>query len=565
MATTFAGLLFQPITVGLIPEAPVFSLDAPTGTVRGFVVPLTAAFGGVFEATRESVRDTAVTTAGYVEPGVGRSWFEHVHSVPQFLELGNIVTTLLREIEFYNAYRRQTRELQLVTNTVGSGTEFVGLPALPYEVAAQHSLIVTFRVSTAGPPLLEGTLTFEFDTETLALPVTGTRVVMFPYLPESPLIEMLEFRTTVLTSINGKEQRICERKNPRQSFEMTILLEDVRLRRQLQSLLFGWQPGVFGVPVWFEARPLAVNATAGDTVIQVDTLYGDFRDGSLAIIWSDEVTFDALEVASHTDTSITFSSPLTQDFDANTSLVMPLRTAITDSSVAVQRKLVNLEAATLLFRVLDNDANLADTTAFPSYAGKVLLNEPNMVNGETLPAGFERQLVRLDNGSAAIAQFSDWTAPNLITEKGFLCTTPQRRWEIRQLLHALRGSQVTFYLPTFYHDMVVANDLSSGSDLMDIENIDYTRYINAQSPGNVLLVELNDGTQLYKTILSSEVIDVNTERLTLSTVWASTIFAVDVARVSYLRLARISGNSVTFEHRNTGESMVFVPVTEVQQ
>jgi hypothetical protein len=565
MATTFAGTLLALPEMPPIADAQTFALDAPTGTVRGFLVPLAAAFGGVFQATRENVRETFVTSAGYVDPSVGLSWFEHVHSVPGYLELGNIVTTIVSELELYNAYRRSSRELQTAVNNVGVGTDFVSLPTLPYDIAAQHSLIIQFRVATNGAPILDGTLVFTLDTETLTVPVTGTRVVMFPYLPETPLTEMLEFGTTVLVSANGKEQRVSYRKCPRQIFEMEIRVEDDALRRQLQTLLFGWQPGVFGVPVWFEARPLTADATAGDVTIQVDTQYADFRDGGLAIIWASETVYDALEVLSHTASSLTFTSALTQNFDGGTTLVMPLRTALTNSEVRVERYAVNMDKVPLTFNVLDNDVDLADTSAFSAYNSKVLLDEPNLMDGDTLPVALHQELLRLDNGAASLVQVADWLAPQTHTQKGFLCTSRQRLWEIRGLLHALRGQQVSFYLPTFYHDMVVASDISNGSSLMDIENIGYTRYINGQAPCNVVSVELANGTVHIKQILSSVVVSDSVERLTLSNTWSSSILAADVARVSYVKLARLSSDRITLEHSNTGVTNVMVPVVEVQQ
>lgn len=561
----YTGVLLDLLDVTPLATAQVFSLDAPTGVLVGVFVPAASAIGGPITATHENVRTSFVTFSGGIDPSVGTTWFEHVHSVPQSLALGNIVTTVLSQIEIYNAHRHSSRELQVVENNVGTGTEFVGLPTLPYDIAPQHSLFVNFRVTTSGSPLLEGTLVFTLDTETLTIDVTATRVVMFPFLPESPLTEYLEFGTTVLVSTNGKEQRVSYRKCPRQIFDMEVRVEDDSLRRQLQTLLFGWQPGVFGVPVWFESRPLASNATAGDLTIQVNTQYADFRDGGLAIVWTSETEYDALEVASHTTTSLTFTSALTLNHVAGEALVMPLRTAVTNPEVRAERHAINLERVPLTFTVLDNDVDLASTSAFSSHNSKVLLDEPNLMDGETLPVALNREMLRLDNGAAAMVQVTNWLAPQFNTQKGFLCTDAQRLWEVRGLLHALRGQQVSFYLPTFYHDMVVANDIASGSTLLDIENIGYTRYINGQAPCNVIAVELTNGTVYIKTIVSSVVIDANVERLTLSNTWSSSILAANVSRVSYVLLARLGTDRITLTHNNTGVTNVVVPVTEVQQ
>jgi len=390
--------------------------------------------------------------------------------------------------------------------------------------------------------------------------------VMFPYPPESPIDEELGFKTTILQSADGREQRVAIRRCPRQSFNLTFAVEDDAVRRNLQSQLFGWLAGVFGVPVWFEARRLTQGAAAADTVVYCDTQYADFRDGGLAIIWYDEETYDALEIASHTASSITFSSPLTQPFSAATAWVMPLRTALADPTISGARSPVGLDQFPITFRVLDNDAPAtASVSAFPSYDGRVLLNDPNFMDNPTVPRGLSMKVVVHDNEAGAPVQYSDWLGPMGTTQKGFFAATAQRRWEIRQLLHALRGPQVAFYLPTFYQDLVAAGPFSSGSPNMDIENVGYTRYINGQAPANHVWIQLLSGVEYCKKILSSVVISDTVERLTLSEAWATTIQPQEIRRISYLPLSRIAEDTVRLQHSGSGETAVVFSVLEVQQ
>ena len=562
----YAGILRPQPLRAPVAAAQSFVLPALSSVYRGIRAPLVGPVAGVYEETGDSVRDAQVTFAGALSQGPGQFWFDHVHSVPQFIALGNIVTTVTRQVEIYNAFHIAARELQIAENNAGGGTTLLNVPVVPYDIAAQHSLFVELRVATSGPPTINGTLVFTLDSGVLTILVTGSRVVMFPYPPESPIDEELEWKTTVLPSADGREQRIALRRCPRQSFNLTFAVEDDRVRRTLHSLVFGWLAGVFGIPVWFEARRLTVDAAAADTVIQVDTRFADFRDGGLAIVWYDEETYDALEIAGHTDSSITFSSPLTQPFAAATSWVMPLRTALADPQISGTRHPVGLDVFPMTFHVLDNDAPAtADASAFPSYGGRVLLNGPNFMGGDTAPRGISMKVGRHDNETGAPAQFSDWRAPQGVSQKGFFTTSDQQRWEVRQLLHALRGPQAAFYLPTFYHDLVAAGPLSSGSSNMDIENIGYTRYINGQAPNNHIWVELLSGVEYCKEIVSSVVLDDDVERLTLSDAWPTTIQISEIRRISYLPLSRVAEDSVRLQHSGSGETAVVFGVLEVQQ
>ncbi len=537
-------------------------LALPATSVRGILFSTT--LGALYESMPVAP-PVGLSKMGALAEPVGQFWFEKMHSLPQFFELGNILATTTRDIEIYSSYREDSQDFTTATNNAGVGVSFINLPSLPYAIGPQENLVFQVQVTTDGPPALDGTLDFTFDFDSLSLSITGTRVIMFPYEPEIPIRETLEWKTTILTSINGKEQRISLRKNPRQLLEMMLRIEDGDTRRKIQTLLFGWQPGVFGIPIWFEARYLDVTANVSDTTIYVDTRFGDFRAQSLAIVWRDDGYFDALEVNSLTDGSLTFSSPITKQFLAGQTLVMPLRVGLVESNIPIQRYPVNLEDLTLSVTILDNDSDIGDVSDFPSYNGKVLLSEPNRMAGATIPVSLEREIIRLDNGIGSPLQSSGWLGPNYLTQKGFFCRTLERKWQVRKLIHGLRGSQISFYLPTFYYDMDVVEDLVNSSDLMDIANIGYTKYINGQAPADHVQIDLANGTALRRQIIGAEELSSSVERLTMDSVWAADVAKEDVVRIMFLRMARIADDLVTLVHSDAQEAEITMGVREVPQ
>lgn len=545
--------------------------DQSTNVTSGLVLPvgtyspseLPFEIGGTYEAS--AVVFPSVDYEGAVEPSPGFYWFERVHSNPLRLDLGNILSVLIRTIEIYNAYRRTARILEDAINNADVGVSFVGLPGLPYPIAQQHSLIVTVQISTSGPPEIDGTLDFDLDSEDLSVPITGTRIVLFPYIPEADIRETLEFATDIQTSTDGTEQRASIRKHPRQRLRFAIKVEEGEERRKLSNLLFGFHSGTFGVPVWFEARYLGANVTAGASSITVSTAYGDFRDGGLAMVWVDSETFDVLEIDSFNATSITFTSPLLNSYVASQALVLPVRTAITEMETDRTRAVLSLEEWDLEFLILDNEADIGSTAAFPSHDGKVLLQEENLLSGTSLSDGYLQRRHRLDNLSGSPIQFSDWLVPNVSTRKGFLAQSLQRVWEVRQLVHALRGSQVSFYLPTFAIDLVLVGPLTQSSFLLDVEHTGHVDFVNARDPLGAIWIELVDGSILTRNLVSATEQSPTVERLTVDVAWLETIPAANVRRISYLRLCRIADDRVEFEHQQVGTSMVFVGVVGVQQ
>ena len=528
------------------------------------LVTLPVVSDGSWEATGLSLVPAfpAVDWVGARSEGPSQFWFERVIVFPTTVVLGNIVTTVITEIEIYNSCRDSTRSLTAATNNAGLGVSFRDLPGLPWSIGPQVGLIVQVQVLTDGPPNINGTLDFTLDTGFFQVTITGTRVVMFAFEPEAPIRETLDFLTDVLQSLDGSEQRISVRKHPRQTFDFTLKLTESE-RRYFHSLIFGFQSGTFGVPVWFESKQLTSDASAGAFTIYLDTRWADFRVDGLAMVWADEDTFDAQEIESMTDSSLTFSSALLHSYDADTALVMPLRLALTQESVGVNRHPMNLDEVAIKFQITDNEANLADVSTFDLHNGLVVLDDPNTVDG-TLEDNPVRLLFRLDNSTGSIRQSSDWEGAHYTTVKRFECHTPQALWTVRQLIHALRGSQVGFYLPTFYPDLIITQTLTTGSVLMDIENIGYTGLVRQLEPNTSLWILLTSGVVLIREVVSSVVIDGTTEQLTVDTAWASDIPATSIQCVSFLRLCRIADDRVTLLHRYPGEASVEMAVAAVQ-
>lgn len=503
----------------------------------------------------------------HVPEDIGDVWFDIIHILPRSIILGNILTTITRQIDIYNAFLYEPHDLQSFINNAGAGTSITDLPTLPFTIPPQESLLLTLQVTPDGAPTINTTLDFDTDEPyLLQIPIQGTRIVMFPFEPETPLIERLQFLTDVFIHKDGTEQRVSLRKAPRQVFDMKLRREDGVERQRVDFLLFDWQSRVFGLPMWHEPTPLTGDVTAGATSINVqDTTLSDFRVGGLAIIYESETKFDALEVTAVGPTSISFNTPVTQDYSAAAGIrVMPLRTAITSQPAKESKYAVNLCDFDLTMRVLDNDVDLSDLTGWPTYNSKILLSDPNAITG-TLDGLIERELTVFDgSGGGKFSQVSTWNRARHSSAKTFVSTTRSRLWAIRKLLHALRGRQVSFYLPTFTKDVTLASLYLSGSAALTIANVGYTRYAKQRTPKLDLRIILNDGTTFTRTVTASSEVDASTEQLTLSSVIAQNIAPEDVARIEFLEKVRIDSDEIVIEHRSAnGEANIGFPVRVV--
>ena len=534
---------------------------APADTLAG-VTPDNFPVAGVFTDVPRSSQPTTDFSTDDIDAGSpGQFWFELIHYTPEEIALGNILTTVTQEVEVYNSYRGVSQTLTSVTNNAGGGITFDGLPSLPTELGGQSGVVFDVVISVDGPPTILGNINFVTDPASFSIPISGSRVVMFAWEPEVGIVETLEWKTDILIATDGTEQRIAWRKNPRQRIQMTVRIPDGDEQRLMATLLKGWHQRVYGVPIWWEAQTLQADAASGATTVSIDTSYADYRADGLMIIWKDPMTFDAVEIDTVNPTSLELTSPLANSYTAGETLVMPLRVAQLGSDIPMQRFLNALRDVRLDWRVRDNDVgdSFGSTTPFSTHNSKVLLDGYNVTDG-ILPDGLFRKIYTHDSEIGTFSQFSDWNSSVPVTAKGFYGGSRQAIWEVRQLVHALRGSQVSFYLPTFGFDLVPTEGLATSSTDLRIENIGYADYINGVEPFKSIWIELVDGTILTREIVDASVVDSQVELLTVDAQWNSDVALADIARISLLQLVRIADDTVEIVHRYPGDARITMNV-----
>ena len=486
-------------------------------------------------------------------------WFESFHVIPRSFAFGNLLTQQEVDIEVYSAYRNTDETWTAFVNNAGEGISLSGQPTLPYVFDPQEGVQMKLVVDTSGEPNVDTTLDFVFGADTIQVPITLQRVVLFPLRPESGYLEVLEFLTEIIPHDDGTEQRIAKRKNPRQLFNWDFIIEEGRERARLENILFEWQRRVFGIPIWHEATSLTVAASIGATTINVvDTDFRDFREGGLALIYQDDVVNDVVTVATGGigANTLTIDSGILNDYSVGAT-VTPLRTGVIERTVSGSRYPSGAQELGVQFRVDDNDSNLADVSAWTMLNSKVVLDDNNAIR-QTLSESFDQDVTIVDNATGRVYQTSAWTRNKRVSSKTFWTNSVQGLWTIRQLLHALRGRQISFYLPTFAKDFVVTQNLLNGGSTMTVENVGYTQFVRGRQPKNIIRLTFKDGrTPLIRTIDTFAEVDSSTETLTLTDTWPEEITPEEIDRVMYVEEVRFDTDSFRIQH-TTGERTVRV-------
>lgn len=518
-------------------------------------------------STFEQVTPTAADANEFTGAGTVNTheipWHEVAHLLPRIVqELGNLVSEQVIDCELYNADRQDKITVASITNNLGIGIEVAGVPATPFDIESQDGIAFTLTVKTVGDLTIDAFYTLHLSTgEDYTIYITGSRIVMFPIRPEAPLREHLIFDTRIIEHADSTEQRIANRQYPRGMFEVTYKDR----QQQIEMLLFDRQSKIVAFPAWHEPAFLSSAHSIGATTVTVNTTnYANFYVGGYAVVLQDEYTYDALRIESLTATSITFESGLSYDYAAKVE-VMPLLTAYVEASSASIKNVYNNQNFNLRLHIDPEINDIADDSAWSVYNGEPFMDAANLIEGGQLAESLRTKVFVIDNLTGLRSQVSAWDHGKRYSKKGWKTNSRQELWELRQLLHFLKGKQVGFYIPTFWKDFTVTQNMAIGTFVLSIDNIGYTVNARQRWPKQVIRIIFKDGSILYRTIQNSAILSTTEEQLTLDAAWPAAYVPDDIERIEFLEKVRVDVDDIVIVHRNAlGQAECVVPIKEIE-
>ena len=554
------------IGLPLLPTIPGWDSGADQGSagpwsdIEPTIMPALLGDGGFEQNEPSPANENEHVGAGIIR-GHEIPWHENAQLIPRLIqEMGNLVSEQVINCELYNADRHDLITVTSITNNLGYGIDVGGVPATPFNIDSQDGLEFTLTVKSIGDLTIDADYTLHLSTgETYTIYITGSRVVLFPIRPEAPFREHLIFDTKIIEHVDSTEQRIANRQYPRGMFEATY--KDAT--QKIEMLLFDRQAKIVAVPAWHEPAYLSSAAAVDDVTVNVNTTdYGNFFVGGYAVVLQDEFYFDALRIVSMTSTTITFESGMSYNYAANVQ-VMPLLTCYLEASSASLKYAVNQQYFNLRIHVEPEVNDIADDSAWSVYNSEPFMDGPNLISGGQLAEALRTKVFIIDNFSGLRTPITVWEHNKRYSKKGWKTNSRQELWELRQLLHFLKGRQVGFYIPTFWKDLTVTQNMAVGTFALTIDNIGYTVNARQRWPKQVIRVIFTDDTILTRTIQNSAILSVDEEQLTLDTAWPDDFVPADIERIEFLERVRLEVDDIVITHYNAlGQAECIVPIKE---
>lgn len=367
---------------------------------------------------------------------------------------------------------------------------------------------------------------------------------LWPFCPSPGVTETLTWLTDVVESYSA-QQAIQLRAAPRQgfAFEHTFTF---RQYERAQLLMEYAAYGEWDLPVWHERQRVSVNS--GVSVIPVDTTASDYREGGMCVLWQSDEACEALEIIAIAPGSLTVSSPTSRAYiDA---LVMPGRLARCIDGFRALRSVRPILSATVEWIVYEG-VDLGNDSLYPAYRAHPVITDPPCIGGGTIELGVSRaqQVVDGQTGLPYFSAASDRVRRPL--GMGWMVTTAADLWALRGFLHALKGRQKGFWLPSWSRGMRLAAAVSPASTTITIPAIG----LNGVAESGDLMVRTTSGQQTFLRYTSVAPSGGN-EVLTLSGAAGVAIDPGDVQTLCRMHFCRQTADLVQISHQHTGRGQV---------
>ena len=482
-------------------------------------------------------------------------FYFRVYLIPQVLDFGAIVTTITRDITVWNAYF-DTVTLDSITPEFGVEVVQSG-PALPNAIPALTIRAWQFTVTTEGPPTLDENFTWAFSTgESFVLPVEGTRSVLWPFLPNwsSPFAITLEYDTTLFTSRSGREQRRAERAEPRVSLEFDIAVYGNKRRRYRELMAF-WQDRPFIVADISRNVTTESQMNSGGASVTVDDApsWTEQEDRAVVLVTGSGAGQQiGLRVIDNIDLSnnlLTFKDTDGVTWPAGTKIYAGVVANLEDEH-SMTRLTNNVMTGSIRFNVLPGTELVEAPPLATEYwqDRELFMFKPNWGSQND---ALDRQLTEfVDYNVGRLARFSPVDYASQTWTQGFVGRNADGIRELLDVFKRAKGRQGEFYMPTWEEDVIPKSALLAGSLGLRVNGLDLFNAYNADPTTRAVMVELNDGTRIFRAIDEFTTIDDaegNDTLINLTETWDETYQVSEVAFICWVRCWRFATDDLTAE------------------
>ncbi|MBK5072578.1 phage tail protein [Budviciaceae bacterium CWB-B4] len=370
------------------------------------------------------------------------------------------------------------------------------------------------------------------------------------------ITETLEWKTSILQSSSGAEQRVARRLSPRRSYELSVITAG-NDRAAFENALARAGGMTWTIPAWPDIAELAVTCPVGSLIIPVITTGRNFTAGGKLLIQSAQGWLSRYEVADIRlvmSDRLVLASGTAQQWSAGT-LIYPAYQAFLTNPPAISRKTDALMSARVRFQVMGaNDYPAVNN--LPLYRSHPILeHDPDW--SDELTAEYNRMMLELDNGTGI--PFRTDTAQRAFTVQQHVWVAAGRyvQGALRSLFWYLRGSQRSLWIRSQSNDLEPISPLNG--NILDVQFVGLSDF--GLMPGRQdIAIRLADGAYLYRRITAVNRRTSISDRLILDGAPVQVPLS-HIVSISFMSLCRQNSDSVDWEHQTDADGVATISTT----
>lgn len=367
-------------------------------------------------------------------------------------------------------------------------------------------------------------------------------------LPEVPISEQWDWRTDIITSDNGTEQRIAIRSTPRVTVTHKFALDNRPDLRRVFRAMWTELGKPIPVPHWPWRTKLTAPTTLGQSRIYFDPAKTNLRDGGFMFIKEGD-TFQIVRIKTVYADGARLTDTIGPAFTVNAD-VYPLTYNFAQTGVALKRTAPDtwgegeyraMDAATIGPVINFYD----DEVVLPECNGLVILDRRPI--GNDFEDAIDTGAKQLDIGAGKNTYVSPWKRGDWVSERTFLMHRLSGYTDVqwfRTFADYCKGSCVPFLMPSWRDDYDLASVPADGATTVTLTGDEFLTYVWPHTGLRYIAFEHADGL-IVRQVTAAVASGANTA-LTLGEALPTPM--PDVLKVSQVALSRVANDSMSLTH-----------------
>jgi hypothetical protein len=477
---------------------------------------------------------------GVIQWAFFHDYYNRLYLLPTRVDFGTISGVQTLEFFVWNAFLTTTT-VQSITLEGGDGLTLDG-PALPTSMKPLAIGEYTLTASEDGPPILNAVINFDIGVpETIPLPVVGVRAYLAPFKPNwrSPVKIDVEFKTDIIVSRSGQEQRRALRAKPRKRLEFTALAYNAKLRL-VNEILDSAQTSIIIMPEFTRRGRVVSPMIGGALEAVVDTPVPPWIVPDAAVILGSGERFESRRVDSVVGNIVTFTSASVEPWVAGT-LIYPALSGTLAQDLQAKRFTNTTSEIAIVYDVLPgSEETWFSPDVVETFNGReVFLKKPNWAENPSI--NYQHEWERVDYGYGVIARYHPIDFSTRLYRATYVGRTGHEAHAIREFFERMKGQRGEFYMPTWESDIIIKVPAQAATNTLRVSGTGLVSAYRESTVRKAVAVFLRDGTRYLNVV--AEVFEHSDELGRDSVVncvspWPTTFNPSDVLFISWMPVWR---------------------------